>query len=155
MTQAQIKKVVAVPAVKAVKAPAKKTTVRKAVAKKAAPVALPTVKYSIVDFARPKAGNTLFAFTSAWLELTGLSNGGAMARTRLVQIAGETAITYHTKNGNLAKTESGLTLSDKGQMFFATRTEIDPQVKAAFVDVLANGTVNDLVIRNAKAIVAL
>ena len=127
-------KAVAKPAAKKASA-AKPRTVRKA---KAVTAPVRAVAFHIEDYARPKAGAPLFAFTAAWLSLTGMASGKAAIRADLVKIAGETAVTYHTKNGNFEKTDKGLVMTDKGNAFFAARA-IDPQMLAAYETVMTTG----------------
>ncbi len=136
MTQVTIAK----PAAKNVKAVAKKATVAKprTVRKAKAVAPVRAVAFHIEDYARPKAGAPLFAFTAAWLSLTGMASGKAAIRADLVKIAGETAVTYHTKNGNFEKTDKSLVMTDKGNAFFAARA-IDPQLLAAYETVLMTG----------------
>lgn len=149
MTQAQvtIAKKTAKPAA-AKKAVAKPRTVRKA--KAVAPVK--AVAFHIEDYARPKAGAPLFAFTAAWLTLTGMASGKPAIRADLVKIAGETAVTYHTKNGNFEKTDKGLAITAKGRAFFAART-VDPQLLEAYETVMTTGQDGDKAgIKNPAAI---
>ena len=147
MAQAQIKKVSKVATVAKKAAPTVKRTVRKAPANR--------VKFIIEDFARPSQGSRLAAFTAAWLTLTGLTKGNAVSRGTLVKIAGETAINYHTRNGNFEKTEQGLKLSDKGVMFFEARGDVMPDMRAGFEVVLSTGKLDDRAeVKNPKAIKA-
>lgn len=139
MTQAQvtIAKTAKTAKAAAKTSPAKKAaprTVRKA--KVTAPVR--AVAFHIEDYARPKAGASLMAFTAAWMNLTGMIDGTPVVRADMVKIAGETAVTYHTKNGNFEKTDKGLAITAKGRAFFAAR-EIDPQLLAAYETVLMTG----------------
>lgn len=129
-----VKKVAAKPAAKKV-APTVKRTVRKAPANQ--------VKFVVMDGARPTAGNRLAGFTAAWLNLTGIMKGNAVQRATLVKIAGETAIAYHTRNGNFEKTETGLKLSEKGAMFFELRGDIAPDYRAAFEVIMSTGKLDE------------
>lgn len=142
MTQALIAKNAKQSTAKAVakNSPAKKAAAKPRTVRKAQTVAAPvkSVAFHIEDYARPKAGASLFAFTAAWLTLTGMAEGKPAARANLVKIAGETAITYHTKNGNFAKTDKGLVMTEKGLAFFAARA-IDPALYAAFETVMTTG----------------
>lgn len=147
-TSSTVKKAATKPVTKKA-APAVKRTVRKAVK------ATNAVKFVIVDFARPNQGNRLLAFTAAWLELTGLNKGNAMSRAALIAIAGETAINYHTRNGNFEKTEAGLKLSEKGAMFFAARGDVSPDERAGFEVLLKTGKLDERAgIKNEKAVKA-
>lgn len=151
MTQAQvtIAKKTAKPAAAKKAAP---RTVRKAVAKSSTKAAPRAIAFHIEDYARPKAGNTLFAFTAAWLNLTGMAAGKPAIRAELVKVAGETAVTYHTKNGNFEKTDKGLVMTEKGFAFFAART-VDPQLLEAYETVMTTGQDGDKAgIKNPAAI---
>lgn len=104
------------------------------------------LSFAIVDYARPKAGAALFAHTSAFLKLSGMNDGSAYPKAKASQIVGQTAIKYHTSNGNFESTNVGIKLTSKGIAFFTARNASHPinlELEAAFVDVLTNGTVND------------
>lgn len=104
------------------------------------------IAYAIVDYARPKAGAALFAHTSAFLKLSGMNEGKAYSRVKASQVVGNTAIKYHTLNGNFEATSAGLTLSSKGNAFFTARNAshpVNPELEAAFIDVLTTGNIND------------
>jgi hypothetical protein len=133
------------------KKPAAGRTTRKPVAAK------PTINFIIQDFARAQiSGGRLEAFTAAWLDLTGLNAGKAIAKDQLAKVSGPRAIAYHIGLKNIEKTVDGLKLTEKGQMFFAARTKIDPQLVEAYKAVLATGKVEDcLQIANPKAIVKI
>lgn len=109
----------------------------------AAQEATPGIKYAIADYARPKAGAALFAHTAAFLALSGINAGQAYPKSKAAQIIGQTAVKYHTANGNFEQTAEGLKLTDKGRAFFAHRPEPDKELHAAFIEVLTEGKVND------------
>lgn len=130
-------------------APAVKRTVRKAPAK-------PAIKFLVADFARPTQGHALAGFTAAWMTLTGILKGAAVPRATLVRIAGETAINYHTRNGNFEKTEQGLKLSAKGVEFFAARGDQAPEIRAGFETIMTTGKLDERApVKNAKAVMAI
>lgn len=94
----------------------------KAVTKANKDHALAAIKYTLqAGTARPQRGAALFAHTVGFFQASGMLINIpaplAMART----ILGDTAINYHVRKGNLAKTEAGLTLTDDGMNFFAIR----------------------------------
>jgi hypothetical protein len=104
------------------------------------------LSFAIVDYARPKAGAALFAHTSAFLKLSGMNEGKAYPRNTAVQVVGQTAVKYHAANGNFESTSAGLTLTAKGQAFFMARNAshpINPELEAAFVEVMTTGNLND------------
>jgi hypothetical protein len=106
----------------------------------------PATEATIVDYARPKAGAALFAHTSAFLKLSGMNEGKAYPRNTAVQVVGQTAVKYHAANGNFESTSAGLTLTAKGQAFFMARNAshpINPELEAAFVEVMTTGNLND------------
>lgn len=102
-----------------------------------------TLAYAIADYARPKAGAALFAHTAAFFALSGINEGKAYPKAKAVQVIGQTAVKYHTGNGNLEHTAEGVKLTDKGRAFFAARPAVDPELFAAFESVLSTGAVND------------
>ena len=103
----------------------------------------PSIKYAIADYARPKAGAALFAHTAAFLALSGINAGQAYPKSKAAQIIGQTAVKYHSANGNFEQTADGLKLTDKGRAFFAARGEADKELFAAFSEVLTTGKPND------------
>lgn len=148
MNQTQITKISAVKTPRATKGKGKTEA-----AMQAAPV---TITHAISDYARPKAGAALFAHTQAFMVLSGLAAGAAYPKAKAVQVIGPTAVKYHSQNGNLAATEKGLTLTAKGQAFFAARGAADPEYVAAFTEVLTTGKTNDKAnAKTAASIVAL
>ncbi len=127
------------PASKASSKPAAKRTVSKA---KPAAVSM-EIKYAIQDFARPRAGAALIAHTAAFLELSGLADGKAVPKAQAAKIIGARAVQYHTDNGNFEPTDKGLTLTEKGTMFFISRVT-EPELLFAYREVLTTGKVNAL-----------
>jgi hypothetical protein len=109
----------------------------------AAQEAAPSIKFAIADYARPKAGAALFAHTAAFLALSGINAGQAYPKSKAAQIIGQTAVKYHSANGNFEQTAEGLKLTDKGRAFFAARGETDKELLAAFTEVMTEGKVND------------
>lgn len=113
------------------------------------------INFIIYDYARPKAGHLLKAFTAAWLDSLGMLEGNAVPRATLVRIAGDTAIGYHTKNGNFERTESGLKITEKGKAFFAARyaeSPADPQVMAAYQAIFATGEIDGVLVKAQAAV---
>lgn len=124
--------------------PAAKAAPKSAAKSKAVVKSKPTaLKHFLHDFARPQRGAELAAHTQAFLELSGIANGSAYPRAKAVQVIGPTAVKYHLSNQNLAATESGLVLTDKGYAFFSARSTVDPELHGAYVDVLTRGNLND------------
>lgn len=99
--------------------------------------------FAIADYARPKAGAALFAHTAAFLALSGIAEGKAYPKAKAVQVIGQTAVKYHTANGNFEHTAEGVKMTDKGRAFFAARPKADPELFAAFESVLSTGEVNE------------
>lgn len=132
----------------------KTTTTAKTAAKtaaKSAPVAAaPALKFTIVDYKRPQRGHALHAHTAAFLTLSGMADGKAYPRAAAVTAIGQTAVKYHCGNGNFERTADGLKLSDKGYESFIFRSAVDPELLAAYMDVLSKGTPNASVRVEAK-----
>ena len=125
-----------------VTAPKGKTT-RKAQTVAAKPAqTFNAIKYVIEDFAKPKSGNALFALTAAWLTMSGISIA-PVPRKAATQVIGARAISYHLEKGNFEMTEKGVKLTDKGAEFFAARS-VDPELFAAFQEVMTTGKLNEL-----------
>ncbi len=117
MTQAQT--TVAKPANKPAKSAQKPAKSAQKPAEK--PAAAGAVFY-VKDSFRPAAGRMLFAYTMAWLQESGLIDGGSIPRADAIKLAGGTAIAYHTaKTGRMIDTKGALTLAPGGANFFADR----------------------------------
>lgn len=97
--------------------------------------------FAIGQGCRPVAGARLVAYTAAWLSMFALDSGKAAPRAALVKVAGQTAVAYHTRQGNMVQTADGITLTAKGKSVFAMRA-IDAELKAAMMSVLKNGEPN-------------
>lgn len=111
-------------------------------ATKAVPAAT-AIKFAVQDFARPKAGNMLAAHTAAFLGMSGMLDGAAFPKAQATKVLGARAVQYHTNNGNFAQTSAGLTLTDKGMEFFATRSLVaDAEGIAAYETFFAKGGTN-------------
>lgn len=127
---------------------ARKTTT-KVIAKPA-----PKIAYVLHDYARPVAGARLAAHTAAFLTLSGMASGAPCPSATAIKVIGPTAVKYHRLNGNWESTAEGLKLTAKGVASFASRGAPDPELFAAYQDVLVNGTVN-AVAKSADQIVKL
>ncbi len=132
--QKQITKAKAVtkPATKVAAKPAAKRTVRKAPQK-------PVDQVKFVITTRPSAGARLAGYTAAWMKLSGFINGAPMSRNRMVAIAGETAVAYHTRQGNFERTEAGMILTEQGKAHFAIRGDQAPDYRAGFEVLMTTG----------------
>lgn len=117
--------------------PAKKAgrTVRKAPAK-------PALAFMLHPYARPSAGNRLAAYTSAWMFLTGMAEGKPVAGALVRELAGDTAIAWHIKQGNFERTAEGIKLTDVGMSAFGSRI-VDPEIANGFLAVLTKGEASD------------
>lgn len=101
--------------------------------------------YAIRDGYRPAAGRMLFAYTQAWLDASGLSDGKAVSRSVAVKVAGGTAIAYHTaKTAALQDVAGMVSLTESGKAFFAARKP-DAKMVEAFRGVMDTGLINDAV----------
>ena len=105
----------------------KNAPVEAAAKTKAQSAAKPTAKkaqeYKDIEF-NVRGGNAakLFAHTAAWLELSGLIHGKA-APADLIKDLGGSALSYHTKQGNMAQSQGLVTLTGKGMDKFKARQE--------------------------------
>lgn len=148
--------------------PAKKTAAAKPAAAKKAPSKSKTaskgaratvrtsakITHAVGQSCRPVAGAHLFAYTAAWLSLTGMDKGAAIPRAELVKIAGERAAAYHLKAGNLKAGKDGISVTAKGAAAFSART-VDPQIVDAYKGVLTTGKPSDVARVKAEHIVSL
>lgn len=124
--------------------PAKGKTVRAA-----------TPKLAFRCLARPGAGASLYAHTSAVFELLKMNLGAKIPRATLVSIIGETAVKYHLNvRCSLDWDNSGISVNSFGRDMFKTRA-IDPELKAAWIEVLSTGKTNDKVCKNPNNIKAV
>lgn len=119
----------------------------KAVVKKTANKA-PTFKFGIIT-GRPVSGTNLFAYTAAWLEMSGLNKGKSENRRTLENIAGATAISYHIKNGRMIEKDGKVSLSEGGKIHFAARKDsIDTEAKDGWIKILKTGKADNKLIKN-------
>ena len=112
--------------------------------------AAPALKFTILDYKRPQRGHALAAHTAAFLTLSGMADGKAYPRALAIKSLGETAVKYHTGNGNFCRTADGLTISEQGYEFFTFRTAVDPELLAAYTEALSKATPNALIRLEAK-----
>lgn len=100
------------------------------------------IKFGIHNGSRPAAGRLLFAFTHAWLSLSGMAEGKAYSKAQAVKVAGSTAISYHIGNGNIEEKGGAISLTAKGQNFFKARS-VDAKACGAYVEALKTGQPQD------------
>lgn len=140
MTQAQttVAKPAAKPAKSAAAKPANKPA--KSAQKPAAKPAAAGAQFYVKDSFRPAAGRMLFAYTMAWLQESGLIDGGSIPRADAIKLAGGTAIAYHTgKTNRMIDTKGTLTLAPGGANFFCDRPGIDAKDVEAYREMLRTG----------------
>lgn len=159
MTQAQVTK--QKPA--AVKtAPAKKTAAKTAPAvkktaapktKKAPAPAQSGAVYFIKDSFRPGAGGLLFAYTAAWLQETGLVDGGTISRADATKLAGATAIGYHVNDtGRFVDDGGKLSLAPgAAEYFFEGRRTHDTTTRETYREMLRTGKPDGKLVKQAAA----
>lgn len=126
---------------------------------KAAPAA-PKAKASPITHAlvtgRPTSGARLFAFTAAWMGLTGFDKGLPVDKAHVQAVAGNTAVAHHIGEGRFAMKEGKLVLTAGGREHFAKRKDaIDPQVVRAFQTVMTTGRPDGAEVKNKDCIRAL
>ena len=134
----------------AVEKPAKAKTAKPAAKQAQASKAKPSqaAAYSILPQFRPKAGKGLQAHTEAALQLFGLYKKGAkVARRTLSEVIGDTAISYHIKNGSFESPEQGVVaLTDMGREAFKARVaNLDADLVAEFSALFNTGKAGDKV----------
>lgn len=138
---------------------------KKAVSKVTAPVATIKTKavkfaitHTIQDYARPNAGRQLFAFTQAWLELSGLIKGAAVDEKLLATVAGHTALPYHRKQGNIEMTTKGYALTAKGKAAFAERGVkglYDAATVEVYKGIMTSGKADGRIVKSLREIVKI
>lgn len=124
---------------------------------KAAPVKVKSrvnLAFAIGQGFRPVAGVRLVAYSAAWMAATGFDKGAPIARATLAKIAGETAISYHTKHGNFISTPDGIAITAKGKSAFGMRA-VDEQLRDAFMAVMRTGEASKVASVGKGQIVAL
>lgn len=128
----------------------------KPVAKKAVKAKAPKgVRCSVVN--RPGSGLLLFAYTEAALQLLGMHKGATIEKATLIKVMGQTAISYHTTKGTLARGDDGrYSLTVAGKAFFAERaTKAADADIAAWLTVLSTGKVDGRVAKNQDMLIAM
>jgi hypothetical protein len=111
--------------------------------------------YHIAQGFRPMSGAKLFAHTAAFLDLSGISEKKPVARALAVRVMGQTAVKYHTERGNFHHAAEGLFLTVIGTEYLRKMRAVDPELRAAFVEVLSTGKPNDKVCKNPIGIKAI
>lgn len=69
---------------------------------------------------RGSGAHKLFAHTAAWLQLSGLIDGES-APVELIGALGGSALSYHTKQGNMVQENGMVSLTEKGTRKFIAR----------------------------------
>ena len=119
--------------------------------------AVDSLKYRVTDAFRPGSGALLFAYTMAWLQTTGLIDGGSIALSKAQKIAGKTAIDYHLGASNKRKTPNftvageSIRLTSGAANFFADRAH-DPKTRQAYIDMMTTGKIDGAIIKNAAGL---
>ena len=117
----------------------------------AAKPAAKTPLHFIKDSFRPGSGAALFAYTMAWLQESGLIDGGDIARADAVKFAGATAIGYHTgKTGRMVDNGGRVKLSATGANFFADRRH-ETETREAYRAMMRTGQPDGKLIKQAAA----
>lgn len=104
--------------------------------------------YSILPQMRPKAGRVLQAHTEAAIRLLGMYKKGAkVQRAALSRVVGDTAISYHIKNGSFESPEQGLiAFTDMGREAFAARVPgLDEGLVGEFLALFQTGKAGEKV----------
>lgn len=108
--------------------------------------------FFIRDSARPGAGSKLFAYTMAWLQGSGLIDGGAIPRAQALKLAGQTAIQYHTtRTMRMVDTAGMISLAPGAANFFADRHH-DAKEREAYRAILTTGQPDGALIKNAGCV---
>lgn len=114
--------------------------------------AKPAELHYIKDSFRPGSGAPLFAYTMAWLQASGLIDGGSIDRAAAVKFAGSTAIGYHTnKTGRMVDKDGRISLAAGGANFFADRHHSADQ-REAFANILKTGQPDGTNVKTAAGI---
>lgn len=133
-------------------AAAKTTTKGAKPAAAAKPAAVKTPLHYVKDSFRPGSGAALFAYTMAWLQESGLIDGGDIARADALKFAGATAVQYHTKNGRFLDKGGRLSLNPatNAANFFADRRH-ETETREAFRAMMRTGQPDGKLIKQAAA----
>lgn len=113
----------------------------KSAPKQAAAPAAPKLAYCLKDGMRPASGALLQAHTEAFFQLTGMVNGKRVPTSLAQTVMGKSAISWHTKRGNLDITSEGVGLSEVGEFKFGVRN-VNQEFLAGYVEVFTKGVTN-------------
>lgn len=111
--------------------------------------------HCILQGFRPASGAKLFAHTAAFLQLSGMSESKPVARALVARVMGQTAVKYHIDRGNFHHAQEGVFLTVIGTEYLKKMRAVDPELRAAFVEVLSTGKPNDKVCKNPIGIKAI
>lgn len=111
--------------------------------------------FAMLQGFRPTAGAALYAHTSAVVELLNMRKGAKIPRATLTKIIGETAVKHHlSATGFFAQDAGGVYLSDIGKEN-PHWVKVDPELKAACIEVLTTGKPSEKLFKNPAGIKAI
>lgn len=104
-------------------------------------------------------GNRLFAHTAAWLQLSGLIEGGEFPADLATKIGGS-ALAYHKRKGNFEEVQGMVRLTERGMEKFGNREAGTAQPfsvedKEDFMLMMQYGLHDERLIKNANIIVPI
>lgn len=116
---------------------------------RAKPIVASVVRFHLRDGSgiRPTGGQ-LFAYTAAWMSVSGMHEGKSLPRAVITRIAGARVVPWHVEKGNLeiggpSDNNQGpmVSLTPKGFGHFITRTT-DAVALEAYASMMATGKPN-------------
>jgi hypothetical protein len=115
-------------------------------------------KTEIKFVVRGDGARKLFAHTAAWMELTGLIEGKS-APVELIRALGGSALSYHTKQGNMEQSQGMVKLTVKGLNHFKARYDgsqgqnFSNEDKEHYMLMMMEGLHDDRLIKDKSAII--
>lgn len=137
---------------------ATKSASKPAVKKAGAQAAKKPYVSPIAFVVRGDGARKLFAHTAAWLEMTGLIQGKS-APVELIRALGGSALSYHTKAGNMAQSQGMVSLTAKGLNHFRARYDgsegqnFANEDKEHYMLMMMEGITDDRLVKSQGAIV--
>lgn len=117
----------------------------------AKPAAKPAALFAIRPSFRPGSGALLFAYTMAWLQESGLIDGGDISRADALRFAGSSAVKYHTESTrHMVENGGRIKLSAIGANAFADRRH-DTETREAYRAMMRTGQPDGKLIKQAAA----
>jgi hypothetical protein len=101
---------------------------------------------------RPDSGARLFAYTRAWLQATGMMQGGSVPKSEVIRFAGASAVKHHTEStGRFVESGGAIKLAPGAAEWFAKgeKRKHETAVYEKFLALVQSGKADGEQLKNA------